>query len=88
VAYPNRFVCDVLEEMRSCHKTRNFSYLPGLIEEAQMMVDNMEASLKERKEYIRWHQMVKEEKSEYKRLLKETNKLRKKAGEACVNEDE
>jgi len=44
---PNRFVCDVLKEMRKCNETRNFSYLPGLIEEAQTMVNRMEARLED-----------------------------------------
>jgi hypothetical protein len=30
----NRTVCDMLEEMRKCAETGNYSYLPGLIEEA------------------------------------------------------
>jgi hypothetical protein len=38
-------VCSVLDEMRKCHETRNYSYLPGLIEEAQTMVNKMEAAL-------------------------------------------
>ena len=35
--YPNRTLCDVLKEMRACVKTRNFSHIHGLIEEAQFM---------------------------------------------------
>ncbi len=42
---PNRLVCSVLEEMRACIKTANYSYLPGLIEEAQTMVNRMEAAI-------------------------------------------
>lgn len=41
----NRTLCDVLEEMRKCYETRNFGYLPGLIEEAQSMGNRMEAKL-------------------------------------------
>ena len=41
----NRYICDVLEAMRKCYETRNFSYLPGLIEEAQLLADRMEAGL-------------------------------------------
>ena len=44
---PYRTICDVLNEMRSCYKTRNFSYLPGLIEELQTMGNRMEAALEE-----------------------------------------
>ena len=77
---PHRYVCDVLDEMRKCHKTRNYGSLPGFIEEVQTLVNRMEAALGEQKDYQRWHDKVKEEKAEYKKLLDETNKLRKKAG--------
>jgi len=42
---PNRTLCDVLEEMRECYKTHNYSYLMGLVEEAQGMGRRMEAGL-------------------------------------------
>ena len=45
--YLNRTLCDVFEEMRKCSETRNFSYLPGLIEEAQHMANRMEAALQD-----------------------------------------
>lgn len=41
----NRTLCAVLEEMRKCHETHNYSYMPGLIEEAQTMANRMEAGL-------------------------------------------
>lgn len=78
---PNRYLCTVLQEMRTCYKTRNFSYLLGLIEEAQVMGDRMESALGEKSDYQAWHKKVKAEMAEYQRLLKETNKLRKKKGE-------
>lgn len=78
---PNRFICTVLDEMRACHKTRNYSGLMGLIEEAQSLASRMEAGLQERKDYLTWHKRCKEEKAAYKTLLAKTNKLRKKAGE-------
>jgi hypothetical protein len=77
---PMRYLCDVLEEMRKCYKTRNFASLLGLIEEAQTLGNRMEAGLGERKSYQTWHNKVKREKEEYRKLLEETNKLRKKAG--------
>ncbi len=40
-----RSLCCVLDDMRSCHKTRNFSYLPGLIEEAQYRANRMENAI-------------------------------------------
>lgn len=43
--YMHRTMCDVLQEMRDCWKTRNFSPMRGLIEEAQGMANRMEAAL-------------------------------------------
>jgi len=40
-----RYLCDILSDMRTCFKTRNFSYLPGLIEEAQYRANRMENAL-------------------------------------------
>ena len=48
---PNRTICSVLEEMRECLKTNNFSYLPGLIEEAQSLANRMESALWDQKDY-------------------------------------
>lgn len=42
---PNRVICDVFIEMRKCVETQNYSYLPGLIEEAQVLANRMEAAL-------------------------------------------
>lgn len=41
----NRLICSVLNELRDCYKTRNFSYMLGLIEEAQTLANRMEAKL-------------------------------------------
>ena len=38
----NRYLCTVLDEMRECVKTLNFSYLLGLIEEVQTLGNRME----------------------------------------------
>lgn len=76
---PNRTMCDVLEEMRQCHKTRNYAPLLGLIEEAQLMANRMEAGLGEKNDYERWRKRVKAEKKELKRLITKANKHRKKA---------
>ena len=50
--YFNRVMCEVFEEMRAAYKVRNFSYLPGLIEEAQVMGNRMEASLDDKRQKI------------------------------------
>jgi len=70
---PNRMICDVLREMRECTKTQNYSYLNGLIEEAQTMASRMEAALWDQKEYKR---MV----TRKKKLKKKIKELQKKAG--------
>tara|TARA_Y100000296_G_scaffold75756_1_gene95755 strand:- start:44 stop:295 length:252 start_codon:yes stop_codon:yes gene_type:complete len=44
---PSRLICTVLEEMRICIKTLNFTYLESLIEEAQVLANRMEAKLED-----------------------------------------
>jgi uncharacterized protein Yka (UPF0111/DUF47 family) len=39
--------------MRECYKTRNFAHLLGLIEEAQVMGDRMEAALEDQRDIER-----------------------------------
>ena len=85
---PRRYLCYVLEEMRTCWKSRNFSLLKSLIEEAQVMGNRMEAAIGEKHDYQYWHKRVKKEKEEHRRLLKIGNKLRKKAGEKEVEEED
>ena len=64
-----RYVCTAIEEMRMCVKTGNYSYLPGLIEEAQSLCNRMESSLWEQKEHTDLHK-------EIKKLRKERDKLK------------
>lgn len=78
---PNRYLCDVLDEMRDCYKTRNFSYLMGLVEEAQTLGERMEAALEDKKDYNHWYKKKKEEQTEFSKLRKETDKLRVAKGE-------
>ena len=65
---PNRLLCAVLDEMRECVKTTNFSYLPGLIEEAQSLANRMEAHLYEIKDFNRLHKDIKALKKKKKKL--------------------
>nr|AKH46777.1 hypothetical protein [uncultured marine virus] len=67
-----RTLCEVLEEMRACYKTRNFCNMDGLIEEAQSMGNRMEARLEEMKEYDNLHKTIKELEKKKKTLQKET----------------
>ena len=43
--YGTRTLCSILSNMRDLHKTHNYSYLPGLIEEAQYRAERMENAL-------------------------------------------
>ena len=51
----NRYLCDILEEMRTTTKTLNFGMLLGLIEEVQTTGNRMEAALDDKRdaEWIR-----------------------------------
>ena len=64
----NRYICSVLDEMRDCVKTLNFSYLLGLIEEAQTLALRMEAKLYEIKDYERLHEEIRALKKKKKAL--------------------
>lgn len=46
----DRWVCDVLEDMRRCATTKNYAPLDALIEEAQTYCNQMESSLKAKKD--------------------------------------
>lgn len=64
----NRYVCDVLREMRTCSKTKNYSYLESLIEEVQVMVNRMEAGLYDKADHLRETKYYKEKKKERKKI--------------------
>lgn len=68
---PHRTICDVLEAMRKCNETKNYSYLISLIEEAQYHANAMESAL--------WQQHdIDYLKKEIKKLEKKKEKLEKK----------
>ena len=71
----NRYLCDVLSEMRKCVKTLNFSYLLGLIEEAQTLGSRMESKLFEIKDFDRLHEEIRDLKKKKKKLEKEVEAL-------------
>ena len=79
--YPNRTLCAVLGEMRDCFKTNNFSYLIGLIEEAQSMGNRMEGALQDLKDIERMQAQRKE-------LYKEVETLRAKKKELGGKDDD
>ena len=68
----NRYICTVLDEMRDCIKTLNFSYLSGLIEEAQSLANRMESRLYEIKDFERLHEDIRKLKVEKKKLEEAT----------------
>ena len=63
---PNRLLCDVLQEMRECVKTLNFSYLLGLVEEAQTIGNRMESKLYDVKDLERLHEEIRDLKKKKK----------------------
>ena len=68
---PNRLLCAVLDEMRECVKTSNFSYLSGLIEEAQSLGNRMEAHLYDIKDLNHLHKDITALKKKKKKLKEE-----------------
>ena len=71
----NRYLCDVLREMRKCVKTLNFSYLSGLIEEVQTLGSRMESKLFDIKDFDRLHEEIRDLKKKKKKLEKEVGVL-------------
>lgn len=67
----NRTLCNVLEEMRKAHETRNYSYLDGLIEEAQSMANKMESGLGDKSDFQEMLKKKAELKKEIEALEKE-----------------
>lgn len=75
--YNNRHLCDVLEEMRECYKSRNFSHLKGLIEEAQSMANRMESGLRNKKDLQKLQEETSKARKAYKDLRRDFEKLEK-----------
>ena len=69
----NRYLCSVLEEMRECTRTLNFSYLLGLIEEAQSLASRMESKLYDIKDFDRLHEDIRDLKKKKKNLEMEVD---------------
>ena len=74
----NRYICEVLEEMRTCTKTLNFAVIPSLIEEVQTMANRMEMALSDMKDLETLKDDIHEKKEELKVLQKEITKKKKK----------
>ena len=76
--YLNRTICDVLEEMRKCSKTKNYGAIDGLIEEAQSMANRMEAALYDNRDWEKTREELKELNKELIKLKKEKKELKGK----------
>ena len=70
-----RYLCDVLYEMRACTKTLNFSYLIGMIEEAQTLANRMEVRIHQMKDFDNLHEEIRALKKKKKKLEKEIVEL-------------
>lgn len=79
-SYPNRTICDVLEEMRKCDKTRNYAAVAGLVEEIQSMGNRMEAALEDKKNVETWTEKRAKLKCEINDLMQKRDKLRNELG--------
>ncbi len=74
----NRYVCDVLEEMRTSVKTLNFAMIPSLIEEVQTMANRMEMALEDMKDLKTLKNEIVDKKEELESLKDEIRKIEKK----------
>lgn len=74
---PNRFVCSVLDEMRDCIKTLRFDRMKGLIEEAQTLVNRMEARIHDMNdhEFNRYRENIRTLKKEIRDLKQQKYNL-------------
>lgn len=84
---PTRTICAVLGEMRKCYKTRNFAYLPGLIEECQSMGNRMEAALGDQSNFVEITEKLSEAKETLKQLKEEYVMLKEKRDELQAADD-
>jgi hypothetical protein len=76
--FPARTICDVLSDMRSIDKKKYYVPLGGLIEEAQIMANRMEAGLDTQKTYWEYRDEIKKLKKQEKELK---DKLKEKKDE-------
>jgi cell shape-determining protein MreC len=74
----NRYVCQVLEEMRTCTKTLNFALIPSLVEEVQTMVNRMEMALGDLKDLQELKNEISTKNKELKKINKELEEKKAK----------
>lgn len=71
----SRYICSVLDDMRETLKTNNFSYLLGLIEEAQFLANRMEAAIGDLNDIERYSKERCKLKDEIKKLKAQKKEL-------------
>lgn len=69
-----RYACMLLDQLRSMHKTHNYSSMLPVVEELQVMYSNMEDALSIQKDFVRLDK-------DRKRLNKLIKKYEKEIGE-------
>ena len=71
----NRYLCSILDEMRTTTKTLNFGMLLGLIEEVQTTGNRMESALEDKRDAGFLRDEIHNLKRERDKLKKEIEKL-------------
>ena len=71
----NRYLCSILDEMRTTVKTLNFGMLLGLIEEVQTTGNRMEAALEDKRDLGFLRDEIHNLKRERTKLKREIEKL-------------
>ena len=71
----NRYLCSILDEMRTTIKTLNFGMLLGLIEEVQTAGNRMEAALEDKRDAGFLRDEIHNLKRERTKLKREIEKL-------------
>jgi hypothetical protein len=74
--------------MRKAHETRNFSYLLGMIEEAQNMANRMEAALEDKNDLEHYRREKKKAIEELKELDKEIDSKKDLLGKDNDSDDD
>jgi hypothetical protein len=74
--YSTRTMCDIIEDMRTMYKTRNFSYLMGLLEELQYRANRIENAFDIKDQVERYEKL----RIKYKKEIAELKKEKVEAG--------
>ena len=74
--YSTRSMCDIIEDMRTMYKTRNFSYMMGLLEELQYRANRMENAFDIKNDVEHYEKL----RIDYKKEIAELKKEKLEAG--------